>query len=148
MTGNPGGLSTAPRQIQPDTISWLDKEAAAGADPADAGSLADLRDVIFWRHQLPSATVTDKHVADPGPAFGLRTAGGGAIFFYSLTARLELTPPPGDTFRVDIPGYYSPGQSLQSAAVGYIEQFAAFDPPLGKGGPRVVADASGIAGRG
>ena len=148
MTGTPGGLGTAPGQIQPDTISWLDKEAAAGADPADAGSLADLRDVIFWRGQLPSGTVSDKHVAGPGPAFGLRTAGGGAIFFYSLTARLELAPPPGDTFRVEIPGYYSSSQALQSAAVGYIDQFAAFDPPHGKGGPRVVADASSIAERG
>jgi len=36
--------------------------------------LADLRDVIFWRNQLPSGTVTDEHVAGPGPAFGLRTA--------------------------------------------------------------------------
>ena len=149
VTGNPGGgLSTAPGQLQADTISWLDREAAAGADPANTGSLADLRDVIFWREHLPSGTVTDKHVAGPGPAFGLRTAGGGAIFFYSLTARLELIPPPGDTFRVGIPGYYSSSQVLQSASVGYIEQFAAFDPPRGKGGPRVVADISSIAERG
>ena len=148
VTGNPGGLSTAPAKIQADTISWLDREAAAGADPANAGSLADLRDVIFWRDHLPSGTVTDTHVAGPGPAFGLRTAGGGAIFFYSLTARLELTAPPGDTFRVEIPGYYSSSQTLQSAAVGYIEQFAAFDPPRGNGSPRVVADYSSIAERG
>lgn len=148
VTGNPGGLSARPGQIQADTISWLDREAAAGADSADAGSLADLHDVIFWRDHLPSGTVTDTHVAGPGPAFGLRTAGGGAIFFYSLTARLELTPPPGVTLRVQIPGYYSSSQTLQSAAVGYIEQFAAFDPPRGKGGPRIVADVSSIAERG
>ena len=148
MTGNPGVLSTAPGQLQADTISWLDREAAAGADPANTGSLADLRDVIFWREHLPSATVTDTHVAGPGPAFGLRTAGGGGIFFYSLTARLDLAPPPGDTFRVGIPGYYSSSQTLQSASVGYIEQFAAFDPARGKGGPRVVADVSSIAEQG
>ena len=35
MTGNPGVLSTAPGQLQADTISWLDREAAAGADPAN-----------------------------------------------------------------------------------------------------------------
>jgi hypothetical protein len=29
---------------------------------------------------------------------------------------------------VEIPGYYSSSQTLQSAAAGYIEQFAAFDP--------------------
>ena len=83
----------------------------------------------------------------PGPAFGLRTDGGGALFFYSLTARLHLLAPPGDAFHISIPGYYSPGQSLQSATVGYIEQFAAFDPARGKGGPRAVAAASSIAGR-
>jgi len=142
------GLSAAPRQIQPDTISWLDREAAAGADPADTGGLSDLRDVIFWRGQLPSGTVTDTHSAGPGPAFGLRAKGGGAVFFYSLTARLRLLPPAGDTFRVTIPGYYSPGQTLRSATIGYIEQFAAFDPASGKGGPRAVAAASSIAGRG
>jgi hypothetical protein len=49
---------------------------------------------------------------------------------------------------VENPRYYSSGQTLQSAAVGHIEQFAAFDPPSGKGGPRVVAAASSIAERG
>ena len=34
------------------------------------------------------------------------------------------------------------------STVGYIEQFAAFDPPRGKGGPRVVADVSSISERG
>jgi hypothetical protein len=147
-TGSTSGLSAAPGQIQPDTIRWLDREAAAAADPADTGGLADLRDVISWRNELPSGTVTDMHFAGPGPAFGLRTAGGGALFFYSLTARLRLLPPPGDTFHVTIPGYYSPGQALRSAAVCYIEQFAALDPARGKGGPRAVAAASSITGRG
>ena len=142
------GLSAALGQIQPDTIMWLDREAAAGADPADTGGLSDLRDVIFWRGELPSGTVTNTHTAGPGPAFGLRTEGGGALFFYSLDVRLRLLPPPGDTCRVTIPGYYSPSQALRSATAGYIEQFAAFDPARGKGGPRAVAAASSIAGRG
>ena len=145
--GRASGLSAAPGQIQPDTISWLDREAAAGAAPADTGNLADLHDVIYWRGQLPSGTITDTHSPGPGAAFGLRTDGGGALYFYSLTAQLHLQPPPGDTIRVTIPGYYSPGQALHSAAVGYIEQFAAFDPPRGTGGPRAVAAASSIAER-
>jgi hypothetical protein len=148
ITGRGSGLSAAPVQIEPDTISWLDREASAGAAPADTGNLADLHDVIYWRGQLPSGTVTDTHSAGPGAAFGLRTEGGGALFFYSLTARLRLLPPPGDTFRVTIPGYYSPGQALRSAVIGYLEQFAAYDPARGKGGPRAVAVASSIAERG
>jgi hypothetical protein len=52
------------RQIRPDTISWLDSEATAGADPADAESLADLRDVIFCatncrQERSPTSTLPD-----------------------------------------------------------------------------------------
>jgi hypothetical protein len=148
LAGNADGLSAPPAQIKPDTIRWLDAAAAAGADPADAGNLADLRDVQFWRRQLPDGTVTDKHFTGPWRAFGLRTTDGGAIFFYALTAKLELLPPPGDSLRVEIPGYYTPGQTLQSATVSYVEQFAAADPPRHRGGPRVVADVSSIAERG
>jgi hypothetical protein len=46
------------------TISCLDSEAAAGADPADAESLADLRDVIFCatncrQERSPTSTLPD-----------------------------------------------------------------------------------------
>ena len=34
-----------------------------------------------------------------------------------------------------VPGFYSPGQALTRAGIGYLEQFAAYDPPAG-GGPR------------
>jgi len=80
--------------------------------------------------------------------FGLRTADGGAVLFYSVTAQLFLAPPPGETFQLDIPGYYSASQALTSAGVGYLEQFAAYDPPRGQAVPHMVADASGIASRG
>jgi hypothetical protein len=148
LAGNTSWLSAPLSQIQPDTIRWLDDSAAADAYPANAGNLADLRDVQFWRRQMPAGTVTDKHLPGPWQAFALRTTDGGAIIFYSLTARLELAPPPGDTFRVDIPGYYSATETRNSAIVGYAEQFAAVDPPRGYGGPRVVADISSIATRG
>jgi hypothetical protein len=32
--------------------------------------------------------------------------------------------------------------------VSYLDQFAAYDPPAGGGAPRVVADYSGITGKG
>jgi hypothetical protein len=51
-------------------------------------------------------------------------------------------------FRVEIPGYYSPTETLLSAVLGYVEQFAAADPPRGYGGPRVVVDILSIATRG
>jgi hypothetical protein len=80
-----------------------------------------------------------------GPVFGLKTAGGGALMFYGLTARLSLAPPPGATFELDIPGYYSPSQTLTSATVMYVDQFATCIPRR-PASPRVVADASGVAG--
>jgi len=46
---------------------------------------------------------------------------------------------------LEVPGCYSPGQGVTSARLGYVEQFAAYDPPRGGGGPRLVADTSGIA---
>ena len=147
ITGSTSGLSAAPRQIQPDTIRWLDREPP----PALSGGHREPRrparcDLLARRGCHPGRSPA--RTGRARPAFGLRTDGGGALFFYSLTARLRLLAPPGDAFHVSIPGYYPPSQSLRSAAVGYIEQFAAFDPAQGKGGPRAVAAASSIAGRG
>jgi hypothetical protein len=141
------GLAVAPSQIGPATAASLDRTGATAlAGPAN---LADVRDRAFWQARLPaSATVTDRHLAAPGPVFGLRTTSGGALLFYSMTARLTLAPPPGETFRLNIPGYYSTGQGLTSARIGYIDQFAAYDPPAGQGAPRIAADASSIAAQG
>ena len=80
----------------------------------------------------------------------LKTAGGGVLAFYALTAQLTLAPPPGQTFQVSIPGFYSTSQTLTSATVEYAEyaqQFAAYLPP-DQASPQILADASGITGRG
>src|SRR5205823_12211851 len=98
--------------------------------------------------RLPAgSTATDSHLPASGPVFGLRTVNGGALLFYAVTARLTLAPPTGHTFRLTIPGYYSPRQTLTSARVGYAEQFAAYDPPRGQGILHITADASSIAAR-
>ena len=65
----------------------------------------------------------------------------------SSSARLTLAPPGSQPFEIDIRGYYSPAGTQTSAVVGYIDQFATYDPPHG-GSPRIIADASGIASRG
>jgi hypothetical protein len=141
------GLAIAPGQVVQATAASLDGTGLpALAVPAN---LADVRDKAFWRARLPAtATVTDRHLTAPGPVFGLRTVSGGALLFYSMTAQLTLAPPPGETFRLNIPGYFSPSQALTSARIGYIDQFAAYDPPAGQGAVRIAADASSIAARG
>ncbi|MDQ2875223.1 MAG: hypothetical protein M3Y33_10675 [Actinomycetota bacterium] len=143
--GDAAGLSIAPGQIGPVTAASLDGSSTAIKAP---GNLTDLHDEAFWQSRLPAgSTDTDKHRPGPGLVFGLRTTDGGALLFYPLAAQLSLTPPPGETFELTIPGYYAPSQALTSAVVGYIEQFAAYDPPQGHAGPHIAADASSIASR-
>jgi hypothetical protein len=142
LNNNDPNLSVPPGQIQQVTAASLDGAPGTVKDP---GNLADLQNEAYFRTRLPDgSTVTDRHYAS-GPVLGLRTAGGGALMFYGLTARLSLAPPPGETFELGIPGYYSPSQALTSATVMYVDQFAAYIPH-GPATPRIVADASGIAG--
>ena len=77
--------------------------------------------------------------------YGLRTTDGGALLFYADAAEfLTLTAPAGEAMHLTVPGFYSPGQALTRAGIGYQEQFATYDPPSGEPGLRVVADYSGI----
>jgi hypothetical protein len=48
---------------------------------------------------------------------------------------------------LSIPGFYSSAETLRSAGIGYLEQFAVYDPPRGGSGLSVVADYSGITAR-
>jgi hypothetical protein len=138
------GLVAAPVQIPQLTARSLDGASAALKDP---GNLADLRGQAYFQARLPAGSaVTDRH-GTSGLVFALKTVGGGALVFYHLTARLSLTPPPGQTIQLGIPGYYSSSQALTSAAVDYADQFASYIP-AGSASPAIVADASGITGRG
>jgi hypothetical protein len=139
-------LDIAPEQLGQVTAAPLDGTVSAIKPP---GNLVDLQDQAFWRSRLPAeSTDRDAHQAVPGSVFGLRTRDGGAVLFCSVTAELTLAPPPGETFELQIPGYYSPSETLTSARMGYIEQFAAYDPPKGQINAHLVADVSGIASRG
>ena len=138
------GLSVTSAQIQEATAESLDSSSATVKNP---GNLADLRDEAYFSGKLPAgSTDTGKHSAS-GRVFALKTAGGGVLAFYALTAQLTLAPPPGQTFQVSIPGFYSSSQTLTSATIGYAEQFATYIPP-DQASPQILADASGITGRG
>jgi len=136
-------LSVPVGQIAQVTASSLD-----GAGPLpNPGNLADVMDRGFWQGKLPASSVTDAHTPS-GPVYGLRTSDGGALLFYADAAELTLTAPTGEAMHLTIPGFYSPSQSLTRAGVGYLEQFATYDPPSGSAGLRVVADYSGITSSG
>jgi len=127
-------------QIAQVTAASLD---GMGALP-NPGNLADLMDKAFWQRKLPTSAVTDAHTPSGNGVFGLRTSDGGALLFYTDAAQLTLTAPAGEVMHLTVPGFYSPSQSLSKAGIGYLEQFATYDPPSGGSGLRVVADYSGI----
>jgi hypothetical protein len=91
--------------------------------------------------------VTDRHAATADYVFGLSTTNGGALVFYTDTAELTLVPPDGEALHLTVPGFYSPGQTVRTAGIGYLEQFAAYVPQRGGSGLRIVADYSGITAR-
>jgi len=142
------GLSAAPAQIPELTAGSLDG-ATASATLRNPGNLADLRDQVYFQSRLPAGSSdTDRHDT-AGSVFALKTVGGGALVFYHLTARLSLASPQGEPLKLGIPGYYSSSQALTSATVDYADQFAVYIPAgPASASPIVIADASGITGRG
>jgi hypothetical protein len=138
------GLSLTSAQIQEATAESLDGSSATVKNP---GNLADLRDEAYFGGHLPAgSTDADKHSAW-GRIFALKTVGGGVLVFYALAAQLTLATPPGQTFEVGIPGFYSSSQILPSATAEYTEEFATYIPP-DQASPQILADASGITERG
>ena len=131
--------------VTPATISAVTARSFDGTGPvANPGNLADFQDEAFWHRTLhKGTTVTVRHSPVNGPVFGLRTTNGGALLFYTDAAEAKLMAPRGHTMRLKIAGFYD-GKRLTSANVGYLEQFATYDPPKGTTGPHVVADYSGI----
>jgi hypothetical protein len=142
-TAAAAGDGTGPGQIASETAASLDSGSAAVTIP---GTLSDLSDEGTAARQLPAGSaISDTHSAQ-GQVFGLETVGGGVLAFFALTAQLKMTAPPGQAFSLAKPGFYLPGQPLTSVSITYTDQFAVYIPAGQESVPRVVADASGIAG--
>jgi hypothetical protein len=141
VTADVASLAVSPARIAQLTAASLD-----GSGPVTApANLADRVDQAFWRAKIPAASVADQHAPAPGgQVFGLATAGGGALLFYTDAAELTLTPPQGEVMHLSVPGFYSSAQALSRAGIGYLEQFATYVPARGATGLRVVADYSGV----
>ena len=142
-------VAVMPSQLPAATAASLDGTGQVAI--ADPGNLTDRTDQKSWQGKVTGGTVTDTHTAAAGAngqEFALRTTDGGALVFYTDAAHLTITPPAGSTLRLTIPGLYTSQQTLTQATVGYLEQFAAYDPPAAAGStPRITADYSGITGK-
>jgi len=137
------GLAVTPAQIEEQTAASLDGAAAAVGNP---GNLADMRDEAYFAAHLPPGSAAGDRHSPGGMDFAVQTTGGGALVFYSLSATVSLTPPPGQALEIGIPGYYTPARPQTSTVtIRYVEQFAAYLPP-GHARAQLLADASGIAG--
>jgi hypothetical protein len=76
-----------------------------------------------------------------------RCPAGTSMGSYLAASRLPCPgSPPGQTFQVGIPGFYSSSQTLTSATVENAEQFATHIPP-DQASPEIIADASSIIGQ-
>ena len=153
MPVSPGAatVTVAPGQLPAITAASLDGTRSGQVAVADPGDLADRADQRRWQRELPGGRVTDTHMAAAGAdgqEFALLTMDGGALVFYSDAAEVTVTPPAGSVLRLTVPGFYSASQDLTRAGLIYLEQFAAYDPPVAAGGPpQVVADYSAITGK-
>jgi hypothetical protein len=145
--------SAVPNCPRPGTCHARSRGHANKISVPGAGGLADVHDQAFWARQLrqvPGATDSDEHAVIPGaPVFTLPVSGGGLLVFYQLKAVLTLAPPTGlgYRFRITIPGFYTAKVARTRAQLVYAEQFVVFDPPLGHGRARVVADIAGPIAR-
>jgi hypothetical protein len=139
------GLAVPAGQIATVTARSLD-----GHGPVpDPGGLTVSAEAAYWRPRLPKGTAIATTQAAAGTAVcGLRTQGGGALLFYADAASLTMTAPRGRALHIAVPGFYDSDQSLATASLRFLEQFAAYDPPAGtsagRSGTRVVAEYSGI----
>jgi hypothetical protein len=146
---NTASVKVAPSQLPAATAASLD--GAGQAAITSPGNLTDHADQQFWHGKVPGGTVTDTHAPAAGAngqEFALLTTDGGALVFYTDAAHLTISPPAGTALHITIPGLYTSQQTLTQATVGYLDQFAAYDPPATAGtAPRIVADDSGITGK-
>jgi hypothetical protein len=149
---NTAGYATAISTSAPGFAQPPGKIAAAMANSLNGsgsmpvpGNLRDTGIAASWRHSLPKGSrVSVTHAAAGYQVFGLETTGGGALLFYTDTAQVTATPPKRKTLKLSVPGYYNTKQRLKSATLGFLDQFAVYDPPVTIPGMTVIADYSGV----
>jgi len=154
------GLKLAPAALPAKDVTYLDVDNIPTTAPRPGlpkpkrptvvnfangkDSLGDLSDKKFWHSHLPAgSTDLDQHQATADPVYALRTANGGALVFYDLTASLTLGVPDAQTFAITIPGIFNGKEQARSFQVNYGDQFAVYEPPGPSGVPTVLANDSG-----
>ena len=148
---SPGASSVAVAPSKLPAVTAASLDGTGQATISDPGNLVDEGDQQYWQAKVAGGKVTDTHApatSADGQEFALSTVGGGALVFYTDAAQVTVTPPADSALHLSVPGLYSSAQALTVARLSYLEQFAAYDPPASDGAPRIIADYSGITGKG
>jgi hypothetical protein len=156
-----GRLALAPAQLPAADVGYLN----AGSGPAvplrpglptpkasgpfvnfvnGETNLGVLHDKAFFEGQAPGQVVVQVvHATTADPVYALRTADGGALVFYDLSATMTISTVYGELFSVKYSGFISGSQKDANFEVNYSEQFVVYEPPGASVAPRVLAENSG-----
>jgi hypothetical protein len=83
------------------------------------------------------------HATTSDPVYALRTADGGALVFYDLSATMTISTIYGQLFSVKYSGFISGSEQDAAFQVNYSEEFAVYEPAGAQAAPQVVAEVSG-----
>jgi len=82
------------------------------------------------------------HATTADPVYALRTADGGALVFYDLSAKMTIRAY-GQLFSLKYSGFISGTQQDADFEVNYSEDFVVYEPAGAQASPQVVAEISG-----
>lgn len=142
-TGRTGRLAVPATQLAAAEAAYLNGGTAQPFGPDKiSGELQSMAPTDRTHLAKAHPAVSDRFSPVAGPAFTLATAGGGALVFYSVTDTLDDRVPSPYRLSIHQPLYSRTG--LSELRFTHVTQFAAYDPPAGRGKPDVVASEFGI----
>ena len=107
-------------------------------------NLGALHDQAFFEGQAPGQLLVQVvHATTADPVYALRTAGGGALVFYDLSATMTISTIYGQLFSLKYSGFISGSQHDANFEVNYSEEFVVYEPAGAQAAPQVVAENSG-----
>jgi hypothetical protein len=143
--GRTGRLAVPAPQLAAAEAAYLN---GAGGKPSGpdkiSGELLSMAPSDRRRLAAAHPSVSDPFSPGPDGTFALAAAGGGALVFYSVTDTLADRVPAPYRLNIHQPLYSRTG--LSELRFTHVTQFAAYDPPAGKGKPDVLASDFGITG--
>jgi hypothetical protein len=148
--GHTGRLAVPASQLAAAEAAYLNGTGLTGAGGKPfrpdkiSGELRSMAPSDRARLAAAHPSVSDPFSPGPDGTFALPAAGGGALVFYSVTDTLADRVPAPYRLNIHQPLYSRTG--LSELRFTHVTEFAAYDPPAGKGKPDVLASGFGVTG--